>query len=439
MRKPTSAPSVVKKKQIKLPLTQKKSVAKTNRPISSYKQAIEFLYSQIPVFHNIGAAAYKPGLQNTYAVAQLCGNPHIGLKCIHVAGTNGKGSTSHMLASIFQELGWKTGLYTSPHLKDFRERIKINGKPIHGKFVVDFVNKHSKQVAQIQPSFFELTFVMALDYFAHKKVDIAIIETGLGGRLDSTNIVFPDLSVITNISKDHVQFLGNTLEKIAFEKAGIIKPGIPVVAGQASGTVKKVFEKTAKQHESPIFFADKLKLPANLKSELKGSYQPKNFRTVLKSIEVLNKSGYNIPAKTALKGIQKVITNTGLMGRWQVVSESPRVIADIGHNEAGITEVIKNLSKEKYKNLHIVFGVVNDKDVSAMLKQLPKKAIYYFTNAKTQRALPAAEVKKQAAAFKLNGNAYTSVKFALKAAKANCKKGDLIFVGGSNFVVAEIL
>jgi dihydrofolate synthase/folylpolyglutamate synthase len=413
-------------------------VAKSKK-ISFYKQAIEFLYARTPVFHNVGAAAYKPGLENTYAVAKACGNPHIGLTCIHVAGTNGKGSTSHMLASIFQELGWKTGLYTSPHLKDFRERIKINGKTIPGKYVVDFVNRHANDIAKIQPSFFELTCVMALKYFADKNIDIAIIETGLGGRLDSTNIVLPDVSVITNISKDHVQFLGNTLEKIAFEKAGIIKPGIPVVIGQASGTIKKMFEKIARKNESPIFFAHQLKLPGNLKSELKGSYQPKNFRTVLKTVEVLNKSGYSIPAKTVLRGIKKVITNTGLMGRWQLISQNPRIIADIGHNEAGIKEIVKNLANEKYKNLHIVLGVVNDKDVTAMLKQLPKSAMFYFTNAKIQRAMPSTELKAQAMKFRLYGNAYASVKKALASAKSNYKKGDLIFVGGSNFVVAEIL
>ncbi|HYG53340.1 MAG TPA: folylpolyglutamate synthase/dihydrofolate synthase family protein [Flavobacteriales bacterium] len=409
------------------------------KQILSYKQAIDFLYSQTPVFHKIGAAAYKPGLQNTYALAKACGNPHIGLKCIHVAGTNGKGSTSHILASVFYELGWRTGLYTSPHLKDFRERIKINGKPIDTKYVVDFVKKHATDIARIQPSFFELTCVMALRYFGDKKVDIAIVETGLGGRLDSTNIVFPDLSVITNISKDHMQFLGNTLEKIAFEKAGIIKPGIPVVVGEAKGRVKKVFQKAAEQNESPLFFADKLKPPANLKSELKGTYQPKNFRTVLKSVEVLNQSGYSIPQKTVLRGIEKVVTNTALMGRWQTVAKNPYIIADIGHNEAGIKEVVKNLRQEKYTTLHIVLGFANDKDLEAILKLLPKKAMYYFTNANTNRALPATVLQQHAAKFKLKGNAWLSVKKALGEAKKRYKTGDLIFVGGSNFVVAEIL
>lgn len=405
----------------------------------TYKQAIDFLYSQIPVFHNIGAAAYKPGLQNTYALANACGNPQNELKCIHIAGTNGKGSTSHMLASIFQELGWKTGLYTSPHLKDFRERIKINGKPINKKFVVDFIEKHRDKIQKIQPSFFELTFVMSLEFFATKKTDIVIVETGLGGRLDSTNIMNPDLSIITNISKDHTQFLGNTLAKIAGEKAGIIKPGIPVVIGEEDKTLQKLFLRTAKANESPIFFSQYFSYPKNIPCELKGSFQQKNIRTVLTAIEVLNRSGYTIPNHVALKGLAKVVTNTGLQGRWQTISKNPFVICDIGHNEAGIKEVLKNLKKEKFRNLHMVIGVVNDKDVKAMLRQLPKKANYYFTNAKIPRALPAQELKTKALDFKLQGDAYTSVKNAIKAAKEKYKKGDLIFIGGSNFVVAEAL
>ncbi len=405
----------------------------------NYTQAIHFLYSQIPVFHNIGAAAYKPGFDNTYALAKACGDPQNGLKCIHIAGTNGKGSSSHMLASVFQELGWKTGLYTSPHLKDFRERIKINGKSIDKKFVTDFVNKNQDIIHKIKPSFFELTFVMSLDYFAKQKTDIVIIETGLGGRLDSTNIVSPDLSIITNISKDHVQFLGNTLLKIAGEKAGIIKRGIPVVIGEADKPIANLFLKRAKSLESPIFFAEKRPLPKKNICELKGTFQRKNMKTVLESVDVLNKSGYSIPNKIALKGIAKVITNTGLQGRWQTLSKKPFIICDIGHNEAGIKEVIKNLKKEKFKNLHFVIGAVNDKDVSSMLIQLPKKATYYFTNAKIQRALPANELKELGAKYKLKGNAFDSVKKALTAAKKAFRTGDLIFVGGSNFVVAEIL
>lgn len=280
---------------------------------------------------------------------------------------------------------------------------------------------------------------MSLDYFAYKKTDIVIVETGLGGRLDSTNIMNPDLSIITNISKDHMQFLGNTLEKIATEKAGIIKRGIPVVIGEANGLIKTVFNKTSKSLESPIFFADKLSIPKNIKCELKGTFQLKNIRTILKSVEVLNKSGYSIPKIIALKGIEKVVTNTGLHGRWQTISKNPFMICDIGHNEDGIKEVIKNLKNEKYKNLHFILGVVNDKDVKAMLKQLPKNARYYFTNAKIARALPANELKTIASSYKLNGDAYSSVKKAISSAKKNYKQGDLIFVGGSNFVVAEVV
>lgn len=405
----------------------------------TYKESLHFLYNSLPVFQHIGATAYKPGLDNTYALASFFGNPQNDLKFIHIAGTNGKGSTSHMLASIFQEMGWKTGLFTSPHLKDFRERIKVNGKTISKKFVFDFVRQSKPIVKKIQPSFFELTFVMALSYFKERKTDIVILETGMGGRLDSSNIVLPDLCVITNISKDHVQFLGNTLEKIAVEKAGIIKPGIPVVIGQAKGRVKNVFTKTARQNDAQIAFAERVKINQGITCELKGSYQPKNIRTVLKSVEVLNQNGYSIPFTMVKRGLAKVITNTGLMGRWQTIAKNPLIIADIGHNEAGINEVVKNLKQTHYDNLHIVLGVVNDKDVRSMLKVLPKKATYYFTNAKIARALPAKELKERAQEFKLSGQAFSSVKVALNAAKQNANKSDLIFVGGSAFIVAEVV
>lgn len=404
-----------------------------------YRQALDFLYAQLPMFQRVGAAAYKPGLDNTYALAQAVGNPHIGLKCIHVAGTNGKGSTSHMLASIFQELGWKTGLYTSPHLKDFRERIQINGKPIGKKYITRFVEEYDEDIKKIKPSFFELTCVMALKYFADKNTDIAIVEVGMGGRLDSTNIVFPDVSVITNISKDHVQFLGNTLEKIAGEKAGIIKPGIPVVIGESVPATKKVFLKKAKENDAEIVFADSKKLPLQVKCELKGTYQPKNTRTVLSVVETLNRSGYKIPVGIVKRGIAKVVTNTGLKGRWQTLYQKPLTIADIGHNEAGINEVIKNLAAVKYKNLHVVLGVVNDKDISNILKLLPEKATYYFTNAKIPRALAAKELAKRASAKGLKGEVYRSVKKALKTARKNAGEKDLVLVTGSAFVVAEVV
>lgn len=404
----------------------------------TYTQALDFLYAQLPMFQRVGATAYKPGLDNTYALARAVGNPHVGLKCIHVAGTNGKGSTSHMLASVFQELGWKTGLYTSPHLKDYRERIKINGKPLSKTYVARFIEKYRTHILEIQPSFFELTCVMALAYFAEKGTDMAIIETGMGGRLDSTNIVLPDLSIITNISKDHVQFLGNTLEKIAGEKAGIIKPGVPLVVGECTPVTRKVFLKKAKQCDAPVFFADQDFLPG-IKSELKGTYQPKNIRTVLKAIEVLNASGYNIPPATVKKGIARVVTNTGIQGRWQVLSKKPLVIADIAHNEAGINEVLKNLQTMHYKNLHILTGVVNDKDVNKMLSLLPEKARYYFTNANVPRALPAGELEAQASKKGLKGDVFPTVKKALEAAKKQASHSDLILVTGSAFVVAEVV
>lgn len=406
----------------------------------TYSQTIHYLFSLLPMFQRVGAAAYKPGLDNTLALANAMGNPQNKLTFIHVAGTNGKGSTSHMLASVFMEMGWKTGLYTSPHLKDFRERIKIDGKCISPNYVRQFVEEYKTVIEELKPSFFELTCIMAMKYFADKKVDMVILETGMGGRLDSTNIVLPELAVITNISKDHTQFLGNTLELIAGEKAGIIKPGIPVVLGE-SGNAKalKVIQQKAKQNESPFFVADKVKIPSGIQPQLKGQHQKKNVRTVLKAVQVLNDSGYTIPAKIVQRALAKVVDNTGLMGRWQTLSKSPHVIADIGHNEAGIKEVIKNLKQEKYKVLHIVLGVVNDKDVSSMLAQLPKKARYYFTNAKIPRALPAKELEQQARQFKLNGDSLSSVKSALNAAKKASAKGDLIFIGGSAFVVAEAL
>lgn len=406
----------------------------------TYSQTIHYLFSLLPMFQRVGAAAYKPGLDNTLALANAMGNPQNKLTFIHVAGTNGKGSTSHMLASVFMEMGWKTGLYTSPHLKDFRERIKIDGKCISPNYVRQFVEEYKSVIEELKPSFFELTCIMAMKYFADKKVDMVILETGMGGRLDSTNIVLPELAVITNISKDHTQFLGNTLELIAGEKAGIIKPGIPVVLGESGNAkVLKVIQQKAKQNESPFFVADKVKIPSGIQPQLKGQHQKKNVRTVLKAVQVLNDSGYTIPAKTVQRALAKVVDNTGLMGRWQTLSKSPHVIADIGHNEAGIKEVIKNLKQEKYKTLHIVLGVVNDKDVSSMLAQLPKKARYYFTKARIPRALPAKELELQAKQFKLNGYSFLSVKTALNAAKKASAKGDLIFVGGSAFVVAEAL
>jgi dihydrofolate synthase/folylpolyglutamate synthase len=405
----------------------------------TYRQTLDYLYAQYPVFQRIGAAAYKPDLQNTQALLSICGNPEKHFRSLHIAGTNGKGSVSHMLASILMEAGYKVGLYTSPHLKDFRERIKINGKMISRKFVVDFTAQHKEKINRIRPSFFEVTVAMAFSYFAEKKVDVVVVETGLGGRLDSTNVILPDLSIITNISKDHTQFLGDTFEKIAFEKAGIIKAKVPVIIGETLPETKIVFDQIAKQQSSPILFAERNTLHKKYPCELKGDYQPKNIRTVVTAVQQLQKLKWKISEANIRKGIARVISNTGLHGRWETISKHPHIICDIGHNEAGIREVVKQLRKEKYNHLHMVIGVVNDKDVTAMLQQLPKKAQYYFTKAKIPRALPETELSEKASEFGLHGSSFPSVRKAINAAKKNAGKKDLIFVGGSAFVVAEAL
>ena len=417
------------------------------------------------MFHRIGAAAYKADLDNTIAICNLLNNPQNKFKSVHVAGTNGKGSTSHMIASVMQSSGLKVGLYTSPHLKDFRERIKINGKMISGKFIVDFVNKYKNDFENIKPSFFEMTVGLAFDYFAKEKVDIAIIEVGLGGRLDSTNVIHPVVSVITNISYDHQSLLGNTLKKIGEEKAGIIKPKVPVIIGETQDAVKDVFIKKAKIVNAPISFADdyyqvinhkysngsKPKLIVDIKKknrdmayknlpcELPGLYQKKNTITVLKTIDVLIQKGYPISESHIREGISNVIKQTGLKGRWQILSHDPLTIADTGHNEAGIKEVLAQIKSTPYKNLHFVLGIVNDKDVSKILKMLPKKAIYYFCKANIPRALDQNELAVLAKSHGLKGKAYSSIKKGLQEAKDVAKTNDLIFIGGSTFTVAEAI
>lgn len=428
----------------------------------NYKETLAYLFSQLPMFQRIGAAAYKANLDNTIAICNLLHNPQNAFKSIHVAGTNGKGSTSHMLASILQEQGYKVGLYTSPHLKDFRERIKINGKMIARKYVVNFVEQHKSNFEKIKPSFFEMTVGLAFSYFAEKKVDIAIIEVGLGGRLDSTNVITPLVSVITNISFDHVALLGDTLEKIASEKAGIIKSRIPVVIGETNIKTKRVFISKANQEKSSIFFADqyyKCIRPRNkfigsnvvleidvvgkeksfkaLQTPLSGHYQKKNILTVLKAIDQLNEIGFNISEKSIRKGIYNVVANTGLLGRWQVLNKKPLIIADTGHNVAGIKEVLQQLKHMKYDRLHMVIGMVNDKDISNVLILLPKQANYYFTKASIPRALDEKELMNKANLLKLKGNSYTTVKQAIRDAKQHLKKNDLLFIGGSTFIVAE--
>ena len=431
---------------------------------SPYKKALDYLYAQLPMFHRVGPAAYKPDLSNTIAICKALGNPENKFRSVHIAGTNGKGSTSHLLAAVLQEAGYKTGLYTSPHLKDFRERIRINGKMIPKKNVVDFVAGHQKLFAKVQPSFFEWTVGLAFDHFAKAKVDIAVIETGLGGRLDSTNVITPLVSVITNISLDHTNLLGKTLKKIAAEKAGIIKREIPVVIGETQNEVKTVFEAKAKKEKAPLRFADeefrlsgfhhtktipshltgtvkagKNTLFKNFRCGLPGMYQQKNIRTVLAAIDVLRESGFEIPDRAIRAGFEKVTALTGLQGRWQVISKKPLTICDTGHNEAGIKEVVAQLKRTPHKKLHIVFGVVNDKDPARVLALLPRKARYYFCRANLPRSMDASELAQKAGKSGLKGNSYKSVRQALQAAQQAALPGDLIFVGGSTFVVAEVI
>ncbi len=403
----------------------------------TYKETINWLFNQLPMFQNIGASAYKKDLTNTLLLVEHLNHPERNFKTIHVAGTNGKGSTSSMIASVFMEAGYKVGLYTSPHLKDFRERITINGKMISKNYVHKFVTTHKSFFENTELSFFEMTVGLAFEYFSDKKVDIAIIEVGMGGRLDSTNIITPLLSVITNIGKDHTQFLGDTLEKIAFEKAGIIKPNIPVVIGEYTSETKPVFLETAKQNHSEIHFAQDKKHP-DYPCGLLGDYQLKNKKTVIEAFRNL-KSDFNISEDNIKNGILNVVKNTNLQGRWQILQENPKVICDTAHNAHGLEIVMNQLKKEKFNQLHIVLGVVNDKDLDSILPLFPKKAIYYFSKPKIQRGLEAKILKEKAALYNLKGNTYNSISIAYKNAIANSEAKDLIYIGGSTFVVAEII
>ena len=411
------------------------------------------------MFQRIGAAAYKADLNNTLQLMEVLKQPHHHFKTIHVAGTNGKGSSSHMLASILQAAGYKTGLYTSPHMVDFRERIKINGKMISKKYVVDFVDKYKQDFEKIEPSFFEWTVGLAFNYFKNQKVDIAVIEVGLGGRLDSTNVILPDLSLITNISFDHMNLLGNTLSAIASEKAGIVKKNTPIVISQTQKEVEAVFIEKAKQENAPIYFADKFykinsshlnqgrriveilnKNKVTMYSlDLTGTYQIINLLGVLKSIELLKAKGFIITNTQIKQGLRNVCESTNFTGRWQTLAKSPLIIADTGHNEDGIKQVIKNIKLISFKQLHMVIGMVNDKDVSTVLRLLPKKAQYYFVKASIPRALDAIELQEKASRVNLKGTSYSDVKSGISAAIASAKKNDLIFVGGSTFVVADAL
>lgn len=416
------------------------------------------------MFQRVGPAAYKNNLDNTHRLDDLYGNPHRQFKSIHVAGTNGKGSVSHMLAAVFQSAGYKTGLYTSPHLKDFRERIRIDGKMIPEDEVIRWVEayKTNNELWKIEPSFFELTVAMAFDYFAKEKVDIAIVEVGLGGRLDSTNIISPEVSVITNIGMDHTALLGNSLETIAKEKAGIIKKEIPVVVGSTQKETRQVFTDKAEEQQARLFFADQefsvlyamndfegnqlLAVEKNgkqiyqqLKLDLKGNYQQKNLPAVLKTVELMQQKGWKISSENISEGLAATSKLTGLLGRWQVLGHNPRIVCDTAHNADGIKEIVTQITATPFKQLHIVFGMVNDKDPENILKLLPKQAIYYFTRASIPRALNENELAKKASVFGLNGTIYPDVQAAFDAAKMNAGKDDFLFVGGSTFIVSEIL
>jgi dihydrofolate synthase/folylpolyglutamate synthase len=436
----------------------------------TFEETIEYLYTKLPMFQRIGVKAYKKDLHNTLALCEYVGNPHIQFKSVHVAGTNGKGSSSHLIAAILQSAGYKTGLYTSPHLKSFTERIKINGEEVEQQFIVDFVEKMQEAIAIIEPSFFELTTVMAFAYFAQKQVDIAVIETGLGGRLDSTNVISPEVSLITNISYDHQNILGNTLQEIAFEKAGIIKNYVPCVISELQEEVKAVFKTKAMQTQSLIFFAseeyqinsyyfdnqltsyeegdffDIIKkgneekdtiFLTHLTCQLKGNYQEKNLCGVLKTIELLK--NYPISKEHIRNGIEKVVSLTGLKGRWQILNNKPLTICDTGHNEAGIRQVVKQLKKLDYEQLHIVFGAVNDKDLSKVLALLPTEAYYYFCKPNIMRGLDPLVLQQQASIYGLQGEVVPEVLTAYRIAQSRARENDVIFIGGSTFVVAEVL
>ncbi len=390
------------------------------------------------MYQRVGKQAYKANLDNTIKLAGYLGNPEEHFKSIHVAGTNGKGSCSHMLASVLQEAGYKVGLYTSPHLKDFRERIRINGKPISKRSVSGFVSRHKAFFEANELSFFEMTVGLAFDHFKKEKVDIAVVEVGLGGRLDSTNIISPEVGVITNIGLDHTQFLGTTLTEIAIEKAGIIKPGIPVVIGETQAETRSIFEKIAKERGAPIYFAE-AEIVAEYKTDLLGSYQQKNKRTVLAALQVLKKIGWKLPEAAIENGLQKVVANTGLLGRWQVLGEKPKIICDTAHNREGLTMVLEQLQNEPFEKLHVVLGMVNDKEVSNILSLFPKEATYYFCRPDVPRGLSEGILAEKAALSGLKGEVYKTVKLAYRAAVKNASKNDLIYVGGSTFVVAEVL
>jgi dihydrofolate synthase/folylpolyglutamate synthase len=425
-----------------------------------YPKTIEYLFTRLPLFSRIGAAAYKADLSNIQALCKQLGNPENKFKSIHVAGTNGKGSTSHMLAAILQKSGYKTGLYTSPHLHDFRERIRINGHMIPENNVVGFTELIQDLIEQIEPSFFEITVAMAFDWFAKEEIDIAVIETGLGGRLDSTNIIIPEVSVITNISYDHMDLLGETLQKIAFEKAGIIKTGIPVVIGEEQAGVKNVFLQVASEKGSPIHFASRKRFPGEWKTEkqllfvqltevhnntkknfyldLPGLYQLKNIVTVAEVISILNQKGFLIPDLAMQQALKQVKSLTGLHGRWDILHENPLIVTDVGHNEEGMKAIAKQIENTTHEELHLIIGIVKDKSVQKILRHLPAMANYYFTRAQIPRALPETELASIAESIGLKGRSFPNVKQALEAAVLNANPKDLVLVCGSVFLAGEV-
>lgn len=429
----------------------------------TYTETLDFLYHSLPVFQHIGGSAYKPGFDNIVALEQELGEPHRRFRSVHVAGTNGKGSVSHMLAAVLQAAGYRTGLFTSPHLKDFRERIKVNGQMISEEEVVNFVEQHREAIDRIQPSFFEITTAIAFDYFAREQVDVAVIEVGMGGRLDSTNVIRPLASVITNISWDHAQFLGDTLEKIAGEKAGIIKEMTPVVIGESQIESQLTFITRAKECSAPILFADQLyrvvdrqyvgvnqqqfTIESRLDGEtfaltvdLLGDYQRKNILTVLTTLDVLNGSGgLTLPREAVVEGLASASATTGLSGRWQVVNKAPLTVCDTGHNEGGLREIVAQIARQHYRKLYMVLGFVADKDLDKVLPLLPKEAHYLFTRAGIERALDEKLLAERAAAYGLLGETLPNVTATVKRARELASPEDMIYIGGSTFIVAEFL
>ena len=404
----------------------------------NYQETLDWMFSQLPMYQRQGKTAFKKDLTNTLALAKHLKFPEKKFKTIHVAGTNGKGSTSHMLASVLQEAGYKVGLYTSPHLKDFRERIKINGEPIQEIDVINFIKENKSFLASHKLSFFEMTVGLAFDCFAMHEVDIAVIEVGLGGRLDSTNIINPEISVITNIGLDHTQFLGETLPEIAFEKAGIIKDNTLLVVGEFQQETFPVFEKIALEKKAPMYVAEQL-VTENYKTDLSGMYQLKNVKTAVQALHLLQEKGFIISEENLKNGLLNVVKNTSLLGRWQVLQQNPKSICDTGHNKEGLHYVFKQLEEEDYNQLHLVLGVVNDKDLSSILPLFPKDAIYYFCKPSIPRGLSAEVLQEKASEYHLKGSIYTSVDNAYKNALKAASDNDLIFIGGSTFVVAEVI